>query len=158
VGVNLYQHVGILLALASAVWAQSGTDSAKILKVTVVDDQGSTRIEVTLTAPVASPQVDVANNPDRLSLELPGVVPGNWQTSMNINRDGVKTVQASVDNSQHPPITRVVVDLTVSRPYDVMTDGNTVVLTLLPAPQVAAEAKKRQFANLGVRAGQIGRQ
>jgi AMIN domain len=142
--VKFFRYVGILLALASGISAQSGAGSARILKLAVSDDHGVTRIEVTLSAPVASPQVDVATNPDRLSLELPGATPGEWQTPMNINRDGVNKVQASVDNTQNPSVTRVVVDLTASRPYDVMTDGNMVILTLLPVPQSKTEAKKRQ--------------
>jgi hypothetical protein len=142
--VRFYRHLGVLLVLTSGIWAQTATDSAKLLKVDVADDKGQTRIEMTLSLPISSPQVLVTTNPDRISVQLPGVIPGELTTPIKVGRYGVEDVSATIDNGQSPASTRVVIDLTGARTYGIITDGNKVVLTLLPASPASADKKKRQ--------------
>ena len=142
---RFYRHLGMVLALTSAGWAQAVPDSAKILKITVADDKGQTRIEMTLTSPIRVPQVTIVTNPDRISLVLPGVGLGDLKTPLDINQFGVKKIRASVDATHPPQKTTIVVDLRAARPYDIAADGNKIVLTLLPS-QEATDTQKRQGA------------
>ena len=81
---------------------------------------------------------------DRIFIELPGVVPGDWHMPVTINHDGVNTIESIVDNNPHHPVTRVAVELTAARTYSIATDGNKVLLTLLPLEKSSAETKKRR--------------
>jgi hypothetical protein len=144
-----------VLVLASGTWAQSAADSTKISKLAVVDDQGKTRVEVTLTSLISSPQVTVLSNPDRILLELPGVLPGDGK-ALEVGRYGVKKVRTSVNDTHKVATARVVVDLSAARPYIVTMDGNKIVLTLLPV-QVTDGTKKRQGAAAAASAPLISR-
>jgi AMIN domain len=143
--VRFYRHLGIFLALTLTGWAQPVPDSARILKISVADDRGQTRIEVTLTSPVKVPEVTIVSNPDRISLALPGVGLDDLKTPLKIDQFGVKKIRASVDATHRPQRTTIVVDLREARPYGIAADGNKIVLTLLPA-QEATDTKKRQGA------------
>ncbi len=141
---RLFRSFGILLALSSTTWAQAAPDSTKILNISVATDGSNARVEITLTAAAGTPQVSVASNPDRIFIELPGVVPGDWHMPVTINHDGVNTIESIVDNNPHHPVTRVAVELTAARTYSIATDGNKVLLTLLPLEKSSAETKKRR--------------
>ena len=142
---RFFCNFGIILVLSSASWAQAAPDSAKILNISVAPDGSNTRVEITLTAPAGTPQVSVATNPDRIFVELPGIVPGDWGMPVTINHDGVSTIHSIVDNNPHNPVTRVAVELSAARAYSLATDGNKVLLTLLPLPEkTATDTKKRR--------------
>ena len=98
-GVRLLRSFGIVLALSSTMWAQGALDSTKILNIVVAADGSNTRVEITLTAAAGTPQVSVTSNPDRIFVELPGVVPGDWHMPVTINHDGVSTIESIVDNN-----------------------------------------------------------
>ena len=135
---------GILLALTSAVWAQTSPDAPKILNIAVTPQGSNTRVQITLTAPAETPLVSIASNPDRIFLELPGVLPGDWKMAVTINHDGVNTVESIVDNNPHHPVTRVAVELSAPRSYDIDTKGYNIVLTLMPLEKAATDGKKRR--------------
>jgi len=143
-GVRLLRSFGIVLALSSTMWAQGALDSTKILNIVVAADGSNTRVEITLTAAAGTPQVSVTSNPDRIFVELPGVVPGDWHMPVTINHDGVSTIESIVDNNPHHPVTRVAIELSAARTYSIVTDGNKVVLTLLPPEKSANDTKKRR--------------
>ena len=137
-----FVYLGALLALASGSWAQSAGDAAGIQKLDVLADKDGARIEVTLTSSV-SPRVSVTRNPDRLILELPRTVPGNIPTSIPFSHNGVKTVRVERDNGVLSS-TRVIVDLESLRPYGVSTEGNKIILSILPAMEDVTSTKKRR--------------
>ena len=112
--------------------------------MSVSANDGNSLVEITLTAPAGTPQVSVASNPDRIFVELPGVVPGDWHMPVTINHDGVNTIESIVDNNPHHPVTRVAVELSAARPYSIAIDGYKVLLTLLPPEKTATETKKRR--------------
>ena len=125
-------------------WTQAAPDSTKILNIVVAADGSNTRVEITLTAAAGTPQVSVASNPDRIFVELPGVVPGDWHMPVTINHDGVNTIESIVDNNPHHPVTRVAIALSAARTYSIATDGYKVLVTLLPPEKSASETKKRR--------------
>jgi len=142
--VKLLRSFGIVLALSSTMWTQGTPDSTKILNIVVSADGNIARVEITLTGAAGTPQVSVASNPDRIFVELPGIVPGDWHMPVTINRDGVNTIESIVDNNPHHPVTRVAVELSAARTYSIATDSNRIVLTLLPPEKSATETKKRR--------------
>jgi hypothetical protein len=142
--VRLFRSFGIVLALSSTLWSQGSPDSTKILNISVAPKGGDSLVEITLTAPAGTPQVSVASSPDRIFVELPGVVPGDWHMPVTINHDGVNTIESIVDNNPHHPVTRVAIALSAARTYSIATDGNKVLLTLLPPEKSVTETKKRR--------------
>jgi hypothetical protein len=107
---------------------------AEIQKVNVVHDGDELRVQVTLTSAVI-PSVLMASGPDRLVLQLPNTEGESKQRRIAVNRNGVSQVRIGL-NSASPPVTRVVVDLDRAHPYALTTSGNTIILTVLPAPAV----------------------
>ncbi|PYX42447.1 MAG: hypothetical protein DMG83_20735 [Acidobacteria bacterium] len=137
-----FVYLGALLALASGAWAQSAGGAATIQKLELFEDKGGVRVEVTLTSSV-SPRVSWASKPERLMLDLPGTLPGNAPSSVPFNHNGVKSVQVERENGSTPSSTRVVVVLESQRPYGVASDGNKIIVSILPAVENATSDKKR---------------
>ena len=99
-------------------------------------------MRVEINAPgAATPKVSIEESPARLVLDLPGTVMATAQSHIVVDSDGVKGVRIGMDG-QHPPTTRVVVDLEHTCPYELKpsADGN-LVLTLHTQTQSAAAAK-----------------
>jgi len=135
-------HVALLLTVASAGLAQSTGDSVRIERLSVAQDKGDVRVEVTLAARVV-PRVVISTNPDRLTIELPGTVPSESLSAVNFEKNGVTTVRPVLDSRSSPALTRVLVGLSGSRPYRIASEGNKVVLTVLPAGQAKAGKQRR---------------
>ena len=104
--------------------------AASIELVRVVPSGDKLKIEVQLTG-VVNPRVLIANNPDRLVLELPNTNAKARQLHIAVNQQGVKDLRIGL-TSADPMITRLVVDLDCAHPYGLSTEGNTIALTVLP--------------------------
>ena len=102
----------------------------RIERVRVVPNGDKLKIEVQLSGTV-SPRVLIANNPDRLVLELPNTNAKARQQHIEVNQQGVKDLRIGLTSST-PMITRLVVDLDCAHPYGLSTEGNTIALTVLP--------------------------
>jgi hypothetical protein len=105
---------------------------AEIQTVSIVPNGEQVKIEVKLTGSV-NPRVVIASNPDRLVLELPNTTAASRQQHIAVNQEGVKDLRIGL-TSTAPLITRLVVDLDRARPYGLAIVGNTIALTILPAP------------------------
>ncbi len=101
------------------------------------------RIEVTLSSPV-TPRVSLGTKPDRIVLELADTSPGIAPPNVEIKRQGVKSVRIERDAHGTPSATRITILLESTRPYGIASQGNKVVLTLLPPAGQTASAHKRQ--------------
>jgi type IV pilus assembly protein PilQ len=77
-----------------------------------------------------TPKVSTADSPARLVVDLPGTIMATGQTHITVGSAGVKGVRIGMDG-QHPPTTRVVVDLEHACGYELTpsADGK-LVLTL----------------------------
>jgi AMIN domain len=104
---------------------------AEIQTVKVVPKGNQVKIEVKLTG-LVNPRVVIAENPDRLVLELPNTVVDARQQLILVEQSGVKDLRIGL-KSAAPMMTRLVVDLDGARPYGLAVVGNTVALTILPA-------------------------
>src|SRR5215468_1161456 len=108
----------------------SHSSAASIETVRVVPNGDKLKIEVQLSESV-NPRVLIANNPDRLVLELPNTNAKARQQHIPVNQQGVKDLRIGL-TSASPMITRLVVDLDCAHPYGLSTAGNTIALTVLP--------------------------
>ncbi len=122
----------LLISCAVAQSAAPGTVTVERLRV--VPDRANVRVEITLSAvPGALIAVTVAKNPNRLVLDLPNTLSNAKQQQVSVNYKGVRAVRLGL-NSAHPPVTRVVVDLDLIRPYVLQNDGNRVMLIIGAKP------------------------
>ena len=124
--------------LAAAASAQSSSDAIRLENLGVVIQKNQVKVEVDLTS-VITPRVFVATNPERLMIELPGVGAESERAPVPGNDQDVKWVWVETDKAANPPMSRVVVVLSDSRPYRVDADGSKIVLTVLPAGKSDAE-------------------
>lgn len=122
-------QIGFWLLGVSCMAAQT-LPSATVEKMQVVKAGRDVRVEITLSGPV-KPTVSVAKNPERLVVELPNTVSAGKQKQEMVHAAGVRRVRIGLHQAD-PPITRVVVDLEESTPYQLLTEGNRVTLVVSP--------------------------
>ncbi len=96
-------------------------------KVSVIaENPFQIRIE---TSGPAAPQAQMIEQPERLVIDLPNTKPGDGLRRINVNRGAVKSVRASL-YSTRPPVTRIVVDLSLPQWYRIVPDATGVVVTI----------------------------
>src|SRR5215472_12726900 len=115
------------IAAAAAARAKSGPLS-QIRAISVARGHEGLDIEITGSRPLTAKTMKLTG-PDRLVVDIPNSVLEGRQRDIAINSDGVKGVRAARYQSD-PPVTRVVVDLTALRDFDVIPSGNKLVLKL----------------------------
>ncbi len=92
----------------------------------VAEDPFQLRID---TSGQTTPQAQMIEGPDRLVIDLPNTRPGSGLRRVNINHGAVRSVRASLYSTQ-PPVTRVVVDLTLPQWYRIVPDSSGIVVTI----------------------------
>jgi len=115
------------IAAVAAARAKSGPLS-QIRAISVARGREGLDIEITGSRPLTAKTMKLTG-PDRLVVDIPNSVLEGRQRDIAINSDGVKGVRAARYQSD-PPVTRVVVDLTALRDFDVIPSGNKLVLKL----------------------------
>ena len=115
------------IAAAAASRAKSGPLS-QIRAISVARGREGLDIEITGSRPLTAKTMKLTG-PDRLVVDIPNSVLEGRQRDIAINSDGVKGVRAARYQSD-PPVTRVVVDLSALRDFDVIPSGNKLVLKL----------------------------
>jgi hypothetical protein len=134
--VRVFANLVLFAVVGLGAKAQTAADPAQIRNLAVVQEKGGVRIEVDLTSPV-TPEVTVVN-PEQLILELPGAV-SEQRAPVRVNQGGVQSVV--VDNPAGSPLTHVMITLSEARSYDLATQGSKVILTVLPAGEIAPRKK-----------------
>ncbi len=101
----------------------------ELQRVNVVRGKDEIRVEINAHGAV-TPKVTAAESPSRVIVDLPATVMATGQSHISVGDAGVKGVRIAMD-AQHPPTTRVVVDLQRSCRYkmNASPDGK-LVLTL----------------------------
>jgi len=129
----------LVLAASSAQTpaSQPAGQRNELQRVNVVRGADEIRIEMSARGAMA-PKLTTADSPARLVVELPGTIMATGQSHITVGSAGVKGVRIGMDG-QHPPTTRVVVDLEHACRYELnpSADGK-LVLTLHTQPQTAA--------------------
>jgi type IV pilus assembly protein PilQ len=111
-----------------------------IHNVSVTHGQQGLDIEVAGSGPLTGKTMRLTA-PDRLVLDIPNSLLEGRPLDIAVNSNGVKAVRAARYQSD-PPVTRVVVDLAASRDFDLIPNGNRLLLKLNDAASkpVAAPA------------------
>jgi hypothetical protein len=99
-----------------------------VQRVAVLGSERGIQIKITSTQPVPT-QTQLLAGPDRLVIDFPGAAPGSQLRGLTVNQGGIKGVRVGLFAAT-PPTTRVVVDLAGGTPYQIVPDGNSVLLKL----------------------------
>ena len=111
---------------------------ARVNRVAVTPSGGGIEVEITTTQSVAL-RSQVATAPDRLILDFPNALPSSELHDQIIKRGEVKGLRFGL-LAQHPPVTRVVIDLKSAQPYRIFPSGKTVIVKLETGERQAAVA------------------
>jgi type IV pilus secretin PilQ/predicted competence protein len=112
-----------------------------IRDVSIARGQQGLSVEITGSGPLTAKTMKL-RSPDRLVLDIPNSVMEGHPREIAVNSNEVKSVRAA-RYQDAPPVTRVVVDLSGMREFDVVPAGNKLIVKLRenPAtPPVAAKA------------------
>jgi type IV pilus assembly protein PilQ len=119
----------LLLASASAA-GEPGASPAQpnqLQRVNVVRGTDEIRVEISARGTV-TPKLSTLDSPARLVVDLPQTVMATGQKRIAVDSAEVKDVRVGMDD-QHPPTTRIVVDLEHACAYDLspLADGKLVL-------------------------------
>jgi len=119
----------LLLASASAA-GEPGANPAQpnqLQRVNVVRGTDEIRVEISARGTV-TPKLSTLDSPARLVVDLPQTVMATGQKRITVDSAEVKDVRVGMDD-QHPPTTRIVVDLEHACAYDLspLTEGKLVL-------------------------------
>ncbi|MGC2324526.1 MAG: AMIN domain-containing protein [Terriglobales bacterium] len=120
----------VLLFLLSPALAYAAGESASVVDIRVVRDNGFVRVEITLSQPVR-PIVKTTEAPERLVVVLPGTVSEARQKRIPVGTAGIKGVRMGLHSSD-PLETDVVIDLepTQTHSHGLQVQGNKIVLAV----------------------------
>jgi AMIN domain len=122
------QHLALCtlcLAVVPSVFSQS---RPTVQRVALLGDEKGIQLKITSNQPVHT-QTQLLTGPDRLVIDFPGAAPGSLLRGLAVNQGGIKSVRVGLFTAT-PPTTRVVVDLSSASPYEIVPDGNSVILKL----------------------------
>jgi len=124
------------------------TGPVTVSRISVVRGQGTLNIEINGNGPMTAKTMRLSG-PDRVVVDIANAVPATSQT-VSVNSGSIKEVRVGRFQSA-PPVTRVVVDMASSHEFDLVPEGNKLVLKLHDAgvavspaaqPVVSAAAPK----------------
>jgi hypothetical protein len=125
------RQLGALLLLAHVAFAQTATNipvTPVVTSLSVSGQESEVRIDVSATAVVTTAKVTAAYG-DRIAVDLPGVAYNMSPRRTVVNKNGVKAVRIW-QQSDNPPLTRMLIELDRATPYLLSSEGNSVVLRI----------------------------
>lgn len=108
---------------------------SQIRDISVSRSQQGLDIEITGSGPLTAKTMKLTG-PDRLVVDIPNAVLEGRPREIAVNSNGVKAVRAA-RYQDDPPVTRVVLDMTSARSFDVSPAGNKLVVKLNDVPSAA---------------------
>jgi type IV pilus assembly protein PilQ len=130
--------MGLGASAAETPASQPASQKNELQRVNVVRGTDEIRIEMSARGAV-TPKLTTADSPARLVIDLPETVMATGQSHIAVGGSEVKDVRIGMDG-QHPPTTRVVVDLEHACHYEMHPADGKFVLTLHSSTTVAASA------------------
>lgn len=103
-----------------------GVAQVSVRSVKVLGSKETVEIEVEASERIV-PQSQILSGPDRLVVDFPNAVPSNEVRSQSVDRGDVKDVRVGLFQKK-PPVTRVVLDLTAAKSYQIFPNGRTVII------------------------------
>ena len=127
----------LMVTLAAAQTAPPAVAEAHplIQKVDVLKSGHGISIEVTGSGKLSA-TATMISNPDRVVVDVPGAVVARSR-HIAVGSHGINAVRLA-QNSARPPVARLVVDLAAARDYQLVPEGNRLVLKLGPVMKAAA--------------------
>lgn len=123
--------------------------TATVQKIALVNSPQGVEVEITCSAPI-NPQVQLIENPERLVIDFPQAVPGGSLRNLRVHRAEVKNVRVGLF-AEHPPVTRLVLDLTGPQRYEVLPAANRILIKVGEAePQQTARVTPVNFVPAAV--------
>jgi hypothetical protein len=101
-----------------------------VTNMSVSGQNAEVRIDVSATAAVTSAKVTAAYG-DRIAIDVPGVVYNLGPRRIQVNKNGVHAVRIW-QQSENPPLTRMLIELDRATPYVMSSEGNGIVLRIGP--------------------------
>jgi hypothetical protein len=98
-----------------------------VSRVSIVSES-PLELRIETTAPAIA-DAKIIEEPDRLVIDLPNTRPAPSLRRLNVNRGAVREVRTSLYSTK-PPITRVVVDLTLPQWYRIVPDASGMRVTI----------------------------
>jgi type IV pilus assembly protein PilQ len=131
-----------LAASAAETPSQAASQRNELQAVKVVRGADEIRVEMSARGTV-TPELSTADSPARLVVDLPGTVMATGQTHIPVGSGGVKGVRIGMDG-QHPPTTRVVIDLEHACRYELnpAAEGKLVLTLHTAAAEASASAPR----------------
>jgi type IV pilus assembly protein PilQ len=119
--------LGSMASAAETPKPQAASERNELQRVNVVRGADEVRVVINARGTVA-PKLSTAASPARLIVDLPGTFMGTAQSRIVVDDSDVKDVRIAMDG-QHPPTTRLVLDLDHACQYDLTpwTDGKMVL-------------------------------
>ncbi|HYL15236.1 MAG TPA: type IV pilus secretin PilQ [Terriglobales bacterium] len=124
--------------------AQAASKHAALKHVDVVRGNNEISVEITAVGDV-TPKLSTLDRPNRVILDLPNTLAVTSKRQITVDSDGVKAIRVGMDG-QVPPTTRVVVDVEQPIRYELVPDGDKLVLKLYTAEFVAKATPARKPA------------
>jgi len=122
--------LGIAVSLCAPAISQTGaTNGARVQHVLVRGSGAAMEVEIQTSGAPVAPDTQAITGPDRIVVDFPGALPAAELRALQVNRGALKRVRAGLFFS-NPPITRIVLDLTEPRSYQISTGQNAVVIKL----------------------------
>jgi len=130
-------YIGALLPialLAGQLAAQNGAAvrHAQVQHVLVRGAGEAMEVEIQTSGTPVSPDTQAITGPDRIVIDFPGASPSAALRALKVNRGVLIGIRSGLFFND-PPITRIVLDLTEPRSYQISTLPNAVVVRLGPA-------------------------
>jgi len=129
---------------ARAVSSSSGI--TRVQGITVSHGAEGTNVEISGNGPLTARTMKLTG-PDRLVIDIPNSLLDGRPRDIAVNSTGIKSVRAARYESA-PPVTRVVVDLAAMKSFDIVPEGNKLVLKMHDGPSArpAQTAEKTEIA------------
>lgn len=111
------------------------SSTAILHRVRVFGGNENFEVEIIADRPVA-PRTQVVEDPNRLIVDFPGVVPSRGLHNLRVNRAEVRGIRVGLFTSK-PPVTRVVLDLNAQPQYELFSSGKSVIVKLAGKTQTS---------------------
>ena len=116
-----------IAALANGT-AKRSSSITRVRGISVARGKDGLNIEISGTGPMTARTMKLTG-PDRLVVDIPGSLLEGRSRDILVNSDGVKAVRAARYEAT-PPTTRVVVDLASMRNFEVVPEGNRLLVRM----------------------------
>src|SRR6202142_3250053 len=136
-------YVGVLLSVAFLVQSLAAqdraiTDPAMVQHVLVRDKGEGMEVEIQTSGAAGSPETQAIPGPDRIVVDFPGTLPSSNLRAMQVNKGRLKAIRSGLFFND-PSITRIGLDLSEPRAYQISTLENAIVVKLGPASAVGKQ-------------------